>query len=170
MKKEQKIVAAGAVTGVMSMVAALLVLPGWLPGLAPDAEVGTRLAFAAKWTAFAALPLFVMIIAVGNGRFFSEAIDPTAGKEGHAMLINGRVADNTLQQFVLFTTAAFAVAAVSRGDQVALLAAAAITFVVCRFAFWIGYRIDPLYRAFGFASTAYLNIILFGVAIWRAWT
>jgi len=170
MKREQKIVAAGAATGVLSMVTALLVLPGWLPGLAVDADAGERLAFAAKWIALAALPLFLMIIAVGNGRFLSDAIDPTAGKEGHAMLINGRVADNTLQQYVLFVAATLAVAAVSRGDQLALLAAAAVIFVVCRFAFWIGYRIDPLHRAFGFASTAYLNIILFAVALWRAWT
>jgi len=169
MKKEQKIVAAGAATGVISMVAALILLPAWLPGLAPDANAGMRLAFAVKWIAVAALPLFVAIVVVGNGRFLSDAIDPTAHKESSAMEINGRVVDNTLQQYVLLVAASLAVATVSRGDQLALLAAAAIIFVVCRFAFWIGYRIDPLHRAFGFASTAYLNIILFGVAIWRAW-
>ena len=33
-----------------------------------------------------------------------------------------------------------------------------------RFAFWIGYRIDPLYRAFGFAATMWLNLLLLGAA------
>jgi len=45
----------------------------------------------------------------------------------------------------------------------------AIVFVIARMAFWIGYRIRPLYRAAGFASTFYLNVILFGYAVWLAW-
>jgi uncharacterized MAPEG superfamily protein len=169
MKREQKIVAAGAAAGTFAMIAALLALASILISLPPAADAGERLAFAVKWTALAAAPLFISIIAVGNGRFLSEAIDPTAGKESKAMIINGRVVDNTLQQYVLFVAASLAVAATSRGDQLSLVASAAIVFVACRFAFWIGYRIDPMHRAAGFASTAYLNIILFGVAIWRAW-
>jgi hypothetical protein len=47
-----------------------------------------------------------------------------------------------------------------------VIGAAAITFFVMRIAFWIGYRIDPLYRAFGFSSTAYLNA---GLLVWALW-
>ena len=36
--------------------------------------------------------------------------------------------------------------------------ACALWFVVARVAFWIGHRIHPLYRAPGFAGTAYLNL------------
>ena len=39
-------------------------------------------------------------------------------------------------------------------------------FVAARIAFWVGYRIHPLYRAAGFAATAYLNIGLIGAALW----
>jgi hypothetical protein len=46
-----------------------------------------------------------------------------------------------------------------------LIGAATIVFVVARLAFWIGYRVDPLYRAFGFAATAYLNMGLIGGAL-----
>ena len=169
MNKDQKIIAAGASSGIVAMVVALLALSRFLVGLTPAADPGERLAFAAKWVAVAAVPLFVSIVAVGNARFGSKAIDPTARKESKAMIIDGRVVDNTLQQFALFTAASFAVASTSQGEQLSIVAAAAIIFVFCRFAFWIGYRIDPLYRAFGFASTIYLNLILFGVALWRAW-
>jgi hypothetical protein len=34
-----------------------------------------------------------------------------------------------------------------------LIPAATIVFIVVRLAFWIGYRIHPLYRAFGMAAT-----------------
>src|SRR5215469_7927028 len=33
--------------------------------------------------------------------------------------------------------------------------------------FWIGYRIHPLYRAFGMGATAYLNVGLLAFAIWK---
>jgi uncharacterized MAPEG superfamily protein len=169
MRKEQEIVAAGASTGIIAMLAALVLLSPIMPALPIAADAGERLAFALKWIALAAAPLICAIAAVGNARFGSEAIDPTAKLEKPETVIDGRVGDNTTQQFLLFGAASLAVAATSRGDQLGLIAAAAITFFVCRFAFWIGYRIHPLHRAFGFSSTFYLNLVLFGVAAWRAW-
>jgi uncharacterized MAPEG superfamily protein len=107
---------------------------------------------------------------VGNQRFNSEAIDPTRGKESRTMIINGRVVDNTLQQYVLFAAATFAVAASATGEQLGVVAAGALTFVAMRLAFWIGYRTDPLYRAFGMAGTSYLTAVLFCYSIWLTWT
>jgi len=36
--------------------------------------------------------------------------------------------------------------------------ACVIVFVVARAAFWLGYRINPLYRAPGMSATAYMNL------------
>jgi uncharacterized MAPEG superfamily protein len=168
MKREQKVVAIGAASGIATMLAAMLGLSGLMPALPATADAGERLAFAAQWTALAALPLFLAISAVGNARFKTDAIDPTAGKEDRAMIINGRVIDNTLQQFALFVSASLAAAASAPGDALGVIAISAVVFVVARFAFWIGYRIDPLYRAFGMAATSYLNVVMFGIAIWHA--
>jgi uncharacterized MAPEG superfamily protein len=140
-----------------------------MPALGESADAGERLAFAAKWIAFAAAPLLFAIMAIGNARFKSDAIDPTAGKESREMIINGRVADNTLQQFALFVAASLAIAASAFGDELWIVSAAALVFVIARVAFWIGYRIHPLYRAAGMAATSYLNLLLFGGAIWFAW-
>jgi uncharacterized MAPEG superfamily protein len=107
-----------------------------------------------------------MLVAVGNARFLSEAIDPTRGAESRKMLIDGRVADNTLQQLMLFLVGTTALAAAVEGEAVKIVGAAAITFVIMRIAFWIGYRIKPVYRAFGFSSTAYMNLGLLLAAIW----
>ena len=50
----------------------------------------------------AVLPLVAMIVAVGNARALGEAIDPTLGKESPAMLVDGRVLDNTLPAIHFF--------------------------------------------------------------------
>ena len=169
MSPDQKKVAIGAATGIATMLVGTWALSRVMPGLADGADAGERLAFAAKWVAVAAAPLFFAIVAVGNARFASEAIDPTLGRESREMVVNGRVADNTVQQYLLFVAAAFAVASSASGPQLSLVAAASLLFVCFRFAFWVGYRIHPLYRAFGMSSTAYLNVLLFGAAIWMSW-
>jgi uncharacterized MAPEG superfamily protein len=168
MTRDQKIVAVGAAGGVASMLLAMALLYRGLP--APDGldSLADRIAFALRWDAVAAVPLLVMLAAVGNRRFLSEAIDPTRGAEDEATIINGRVADNTLQQFVLFSAAMLALATKLPPERMKIVAAAAIVFVAARTLFWIGYRIAPLYRAFGFAATAYLNVGLLVAALWLA--
>jgi hypothetical protein len=165
MNPAQRTVAIGAASGVVTMLVALWLLTPIMPAPAADASLAERLAFAIRWDALAILPLFAMIVAVGNARFTSEAIDPTAGKESRAMIVNGRVADNSVQQYLLFLMATLAIAA-SDGARMGVVSAAAAIFIVMRIAFWIGYRIDPLYRAFGMSSTAYLAVALGVYAAW----
>lgn len=169
MTRDQKIVAVGAASGVGSMLLAMWVLSTMvLPMPAGMETAGDRLAYALRWDAFAALPLFFVLAAVGNARFNSAAIDPTLGAEDSKMIVNGRVADNTTQQFLLFLAGSLGLAASLPPQRMAIIGAAAIVFVAARIAFWIGYRIHPLYRAFGFSSTAYLNLGLLGAALWLA--
>lgn len=169
MTKDQKAVAIGAASGIATMLITLVALWNLFGGISADATAGERLAYAARWIALAALPLVLSIGSVGNARFSSEAINPLAGKENPATAVNCRVVDNTAQQFLLFGVASLAIAAGARGDQLGIVAAAAIVFVIARLAFWIGYRIKAVYRAAGFASTFYLNLVLFGYALWLAW-
>jgi uncharacterized MAPEG superfamily protein len=166
MTRDQKIVALGAAGGVVSMLAAMALLHRLLPAPEGLELASDRVAYAARWLALAAIPLFVMLAAVGNRRFLSAAIDPTRGVEDKATIVNGRAADNTSQQFLLFAAASLALAASLPPERMNLILAAAITFVAARFIFWIGYRIDPLHRAFGFAATAYLNLGLLLAALW----
>jgi hypothetical protein len=168
MTRDQKIVGVGAASGVVAMiisVAGIYALWPINPGLA---DISRRLAFALQANAFAALPLLIGVMTVGQNRFLSEAIDPTLQKEDLATQINGRVVENTLQQFVLFLVATTALSVNLTADTMRIVPAAAIVFVVARAAFWIGYRIHPLYRAFGMAATGYLNVGLLGFALWRS--
>ena len=149
MTGDQKRVAIGALSGVAVMAVSLWLLYPHMPSPTGAEQVANRIAYALKWDAFAILPFVAMLVAIGNARALSEAIDPTLGKETAAMLVDGRVASNTLEQFILFATGSLALAVSLQGSEVRIVGAAAIVFVVMRFAFWIGYRIRPVYRAFG---------------------
>ncbi|MET1112855.1 MAG: MAPEG family protein [Allosphingosinicella sp.] len=168
MTRDQKIVAAGALSGLASMALAMWLFSTLLPAPAGVETLADRLAYAARWLAFAALPLFAMVAAVGNARFASGAIDPTLGNEDKAMIVNGRVADNTTQQLLLFACGLLGLAASLAPEHMGVIRAAAIVFVLFRIVFWIGYRLHPLYRAPGFSSTAYLNLGLLLGAVWLA--
>jgi uncharacterized MAPEG superfamily protein len=165
MTRDQKIVATGAASGVVAMAVLVWVLSRVIsaPALSDASE---RFAYALPWAAVAAIPLFMMLGAVGNARFLGEAIDPTLGKEDQKTLVNGRVADNTLQQFTIFVVALLALTVTLPSDGLSFVPATAITFVIARIVFWIGYRIHPLYRAPGFSSTAYLNLGMIVAVLW----
>jgi hypothetical protein len=166
MTRDQRIVAIGAASGIASMVALVWLLAQLIPTPELADTPGDRLGLAMRWAVVAALPLFAMLAAVGNQRFLSEAIDPTLGKEDQKMVVNGRVADNTLQQYVCFFVGMTALAATLPTHWLSIIPAVSITFVVARIAFWIGYRIHPLYRAPGFSSTAYMNLSMFIAVLW----
>jgi hypothetical protein len=168
MTRDQTTVAIGAASGVAAMVAAVSGIYQLWPNSPTLVDVSSRLAYALQANVFAIMPLLAAVMVVGNDRFLSEAIDPTLEKENIATKINGRVADNTLQQFVLFSIATIALSVNLTAAQMRIIPAAAIVFVAARAAFWIGYRIHPLYRAFGMAATGYLNVGLIGFAIWKA--
>ena len=168
MTKDQKTVAVGAASGGVAMIASLLALYNLWPGRSDLGDVAGRLAYALQADAFAVLPLLIAIMAVGNNRFLSEAIDPTLGKESLATRVNGRVVDNTLQQYAVFLIATLALGVNLTSDQMRIIPAAVIVFVTARIAFWVGYRIHPLHRAFGMAATGYLNLGLLGGALWKA--
>ena len=166
MTKNQKTVAFGALSGIALMVLIVWGIATHFPQPAVIDANGDRLAYAFRWSVVAVLPLFIMFAAVGNARFLGEAIDPTRGKESATMSIDGRVADNTLQQFVCFLVGILALSVSVPVGWIRVIPAVAITFVICRTVFWIGYRIHPLYRAPGFASTAYMNLFMYIKVIW----
>jgi hypothetical protein len=167
MARDQKIVGVGAASGVTAMVATIAGLYHLWPANPSLVDVSSRLAYTLQADAFAVLPLLIVIMTVGNQRFLSEAIDPTLHKEDLGTQINGRVVENTLQQYLLFLIGTLALSVNLTAEQMRVIPAATLVFVVARIAFWIGYRIHPLYRAFGMAATGYLNVGILAFALWR---
>jgi hypothetical protein len=89
MTPDQKTVAIGAGSGALTMIAAIVGISQIWTDTSGLTDVSSRLAYALKASALAAIPLLVGTITVGNNRFLSEAIDPTLHKEDEATLING---------------------------------------------------------------------------------
>jgi hypothetical protein len=158
MKAEQKIVAVGAASGVLAMALGVWVLTKALPAPAIADALGERLAYALRANIVAVVPFFIMLATVGNSRFLSEAIDPTRRAESRSMEIDGRVADNTLQQNFVFAVASLALSTIVPLQHLQVVWACAIVFVAARAVFWLGYRLNPLYRAPGMSATAYMNL------------
>jgi hypothetical protein len=78
--------------------------------------------------------------------------------------------ENTLQQFVMFLVGTLALSVNLTAEQMRAIPAVVIVFIVARILFWVGYRIHPLYRAFGMAATGYLNVGILALALWKIFT
>jgi hypothetical protein len=158
MRPEQKVVAIGAASGIATMALSVWLLSQWLPVPTGVDTLAERIAYALRVNVVALVPFFVMLIAIGNSRFLSDAIDPTRKAETPAQQVDGRVADNTLQQNFAFAVASLALSTVLSPHYLQVLWACAIVFMAARLAFWFGYRRHPLLRAPGMSATAYLNL------------
>jgi len=158
MKPEQKIVAVGAASGILAMALGVWALTNTLPTPEIADAPGERLAYALRANIVALVPFFIMLITVGNSRFLSEAIDPTRRAESRSMEIDGRVADNTLQQNFVFAVASLGLSTIVPLHHLQVVWACTIVFVAARAVFWLGYRLNPLYRAPGMSATAYMNL------------
>jgi hypothetical protein len=158
MKTEQQIVAIGAASGVAAMAASVWFLTKALPAPGIADTLGDRLAYGLQANIVAIVPFFIMLITIGNSRFLSDAIDPTRQAESDSMQIDGRVADNTLQQNFVFAIASLSLSTIVPLHHLQVVWACVIVFVTARAVFWMGYRLNPLYRAPGMSATAYMNL------------
>ena len=152
------IVAVGAAVGTVAMALSVWALMGILPTPAIADTSADRLAYALRADVVAIMPFIVMVVTVANSRFLSEAIDPTRHVESRALEIDRRAADNTLQQTFVFTVAMPAASTIVPLHQLQVVWASVIVFVAARAAFWLGYRVNPLYRAPGMSATAFINL------------
>ncbi len=158
----------GAIGSLIAMAALVALFYYLLPGPDNINDMSDRIAYALRANALAVLPLFVMIGAIGNARVVSKAMNPLANAETRTLEIDCRVAGNTLEQNFIFFVATCALSTVLAEQHLGLIGACTIVFVIARVCFWIGYRINPLYRAPGMAATSYLNLGLLLTAVYSA--
>lgn len=159
-RRNQLIVLGGALPAAILAWMVLRDADSLFPSAGPAAEdPGSRLAFAARWMLLPAVCLLAGVLGTSTRRgFIPGAIDGTRTPENRSLEINLRYNQNTLEQTVLACIAWACLAVLLPSTHLALIPAMATLFAIGRAAFWIGYLIHPMGRAFGMALTAFPTI------------
>lgn len=131
------------------------------PNIAGMSDLAARLAYALKWCCIASLLcLLTGVEAVAHERFQTDAFDPLAGHETRRLKINERYLQNTLEQTALFVPGLLALAVYCPdGQSMRAVVATAITWIISRGAFWIGYNQGSQYRIIGIPGMG-LNMLV----------
>jgi hypothetical protein len=133
--------------------------------LPPD-DLSDRLAFALRWMLLPGICLLLGVMVAARRGFVPDAIDGTRTPASPSLEINLRYNQNTLEQVVLACIAWAGLATTLPLAQLTLIPAMALLFAVGRAAFWIGYLIHPMGRAFGMTITVLPTLAAY---VWLLW-
>jgi len=153
----QRSLAGGAIgTGAGLLLTALLF---WVSG--PPAIMG-----AVAWALLVPAALvFLFSAATMAARTHRRAFDPLAGQEPRGVRVCARVLTNTLEQSAVFAPATVVIALNSGPALRELVPALAITFLVARLVYALGYLIAAQARAPGMGATVAVNLVALATAI-----
>ena len=135
----------------------------------PADELSSRLAFALRWMLLPGVCLLVGVMVAGRRGFVADAIDGTRMPTSHSLEINLRYNLNTLEQTVLACIAWASLAISLPISHLVVIPAMATLFAMGRGAFWVGYLIYPMGRAFGMVLTALPTVASYAWLAWHAY-
>jgi hypothetical protein len=133
----------------------------------PSDDLAARLAFAVSWMLLAGFSLLVGVIVAARRGFVPDAIDGTRTPASRSLEINLRYNQNTVEQLVLACIAWAGLATRLPIADLLFIPAMAALFVAGRAAFWIGYLLHPMGRAFGMVLTVVPTLASYGLLAWR---
>ena len=127
----------------------------------PSDNPADRLSFVIRYLLVPGACLLVGVIVAGRRGFLPDAIAGTRTPTSRSLQINLRYNQNTLEQTVIACIAWTGLAVALPTAQLTLIPAMAMLFAIGRGAFWIGYLIHPMGRAFGMVITVLPTIAAF---------
>lgn len=141
---------------------------GWwtVPRLSPLPDPTERLALALQLAAGPAAVLMAMLQGLWRIGDTVEAEDPLRGAESVRFKINQRVMTNTVEQTLIFVPMFVALAL--RMDPASVWVLPLLMGVWCagRMLFWVGYQLDPAWRAIGMDWTSSIAMLTAGGLAW----
>ena len=152
----QILVAAGVTSTVYY--AALDLASDWQP---QSWEIADQLALLVKCSVVTTLPFIAAIIVVAAQRLNPRYLAGKDIKPDSALDINARVAQNSLEQFVLYFVGLGAMALYLTPKDAQTLPILATLFFIGRVLYWWGYHHNTYVRAFGFGLTFYPTVIVY---------
>ena len=132
----------------------------------PEDNLAGRLAFAVRWMLLPGVCLLVGVLVAARRGFLPDAIDGIRTPSSRSLEINLRYNQNTLEQTTLACIAWVSIATSLPAVSLVLIPAMATLFAVGRVAFWVGYLIHPMGRAFGMVLTVVPTIVSYAWLLW----
>jgi hypothetical protein len=126
----------------------------------------SRLAYSVRWLVLPGFTLLIGVWAAARRGFLPDAIDGTRTPSSYSLEINLRYNQNTVEQVLLAAIAWMGLVLFLPRERLYLIPAMAVSFVVGRTTFWIGYLIHPMGRAFGMVITIIPTIFAY---TWLGW-
>ncbi|WP_299645817.1 hypothetical protein [uncultured Jannaschia sp.] len=149
------------------VVSAAFIAAGVLFQARTGAFFGTPARAAAFALSMAGLALVAGIGLAAAIRHFLGPIDGGGPAAGTRLDLTLRYVTNTTEQTLAFSLAGVACLFADESLAQRLLPVMGVWFVIARAAFFLGYRIRPVLRAFGFAATFHPTIALLAVVLAR---
>lgn len=109
----------------------------------------------------------LLMVAALSARRFTDLSMINGGDfaPGSAGDIDNKVLRNSIEQLALALAIWPGAAVALAGQGPGVIAVLGVGFALARLAFWIGYRLSPPLRAFGFAATFYPTLLVAGWAM-----
>ncbi|XP_038061704.1 transmembrane protein 79-like [Patiria miniata] len=148
----------------------------YVPIDVPDlSNVSDRMVFACRWLVLSLLPLLCCVFIVASTRFANiqtAGINPSLPRSEQIVGMKQRVLQNTLEQTVLHVAAVLALSTYLEGTSLKLVPISVFLFLCGRVTFYVGYLATDytLYRAFGFSTTFFNNIMVIGYCLYCLFT
>lgn len=140
----------------------------WLaPRLAPVPLATDRLLLAVQLAAGPAFVVMLVLQSLWRVGDTVEAENPLLGKESERFKVNQRVMTNTIEQAWIFVPMMLALAVRMQPEHTFALPIFVGLWCAGRVLFWIGYHLDPAWRAIGMDWTTGVATV---TALWLVWT
>ena len=139
------------------------------PGPAAD-DIQARLGFVLTWLLLPGLCLLIGVVGASRRGFYHDAIDGTRTPASPALEINLRYNQNTLEQVLLAAIAWSGLALQLPHGLLYLIPVLSVVFLIGRLAFFVGYLIYPMGRAYGMVLTVLPTYIAYLWLTWRLLT
>ena len=124
-------------------------------------ETADRLALLLKSSFICALPFIAATIVVAVQRLNPRNLKYRAIKPGSTLAINARIAQNSLEQLVLYFVGLGTMSIYLTPKDAQTIPILATLFFIGRVLYWWGYHHNTYIRSFGFGLTFYPTVIVY---------
>jgi len=129
-----------------------------------------RLVFTLQWNALSVGFILLLVMHIGNTRFFTSQSNPFSMVDLDRVDIHCRVLNNSVEQFLVSFVLQLVFTTWISKEQMKIIPIIVILFVVGRILFWRGY-LNPAYgytnRAYGLPLTVFPSVAMLGYCTYR---